>query len=308
MRENDNMEYDLEELLTAAIMLDKPIILVEGSDDIKLYENLLNNINKECDVYAIENVDSYSEGCDEVIRAIKDIQNKINENPHNERYILGIIDADVRPFRNEIPKIKGLFVLKYYSFESHFITRSNLKKLISEITCNGNKSISEELLDYCESDLEKRFKELYYYSLEALKNSVTNNYNSIVVYSDNAGMLYSNYHLSKIKAKKRTHDYFANKHSLKYNLISLKSIAKGKWLLFYYSSSILSKLKNLKDACKNKLIAPCQFCKKGNYNKCLRKLNGTYDVKQVQNKLLNIYDRDELKYIYDRFNLLGSYN
>ncbi len=302
------MNFDIEELLTTALIIDKPMIIVEGSDDIKVYENLVERLNREYDVYAIENINNYTEGCDEVIRAIKDLQQKINENDRNEKYILGIIDADVRLFRNSIPNLKGLLVLKYYSFESHFITRSNLKILIGEITNNGNKTISNEVLDYCESDLEQILKELYYYSLEALKNALIENYNSVIGYSDKPGLLYSGHHWTKIKKKKRNLDYFAKKHSLKYDLKTLKRISKGKWLVFYYSSSILNKLKTLKDACKDNKIPQCQFCKKSKHNKCLRKLNSSYNVDLIQKKLLNYYDNNELKYVNDRLLLLNSVN
>ncbi len=302
------MNYDIEELFTTAIMVDKPMIIVEGSDDIKVFENLVEQINREYDVYAIENINNYSEGCAQVIRAIEDLQLKINENDRNEKYILGIIDADVRRFRNSIPKLKGLFVLRYYSFESHFISRSNLKILVGEITNNGNKAISKEVLDYCESDLEHKLKELYYYSLEALKNALIKNYNSVIGYSDSPGLLYSGHHWTKIKKIKRNLDYFAKKYSLQYNLKTLKRISKGKWLVFYYSSSVFSRLKTLKDACKDNKIPQCQFCKKSNHNKCLRKLNSSYNVDFIQMKLLNHYDKSELKYVYDRLLLLNNMN
>lgn len=302
------MNYDIEELFTTAIMIDKPMLIVEGVDDIKIYENITERINREYDVYAIENIPNYSEGCEEVIRAINDLQTKINENEKNGKYILGIIDADVRHFKNSIPNMKELFVLKYYSIESHFISRSNLKVLIGELTYNGNKNISKEVLDYCESDLEKRLKELYYYSLDALKNAVVKNYISTIGYSDNPGLLYNGSKWPIIEKKKRNLDYFAKKFSLNYDLKNIKRITKGKWLLFYYSSSVLNKLITLKDACRDNKIPQCQYCKRGNYSKCLYKLNASYNVDLIQRKLLTYYDNNELKYIYDRLLLLGSAN
>lgn len=302
------MNYDIEELLTTAITIDKPMIIVEGSDDVKIYENIIEHIDRDYDVYAIENIKDYSEGCEEVIRAIADLQLKINESERNDKYILGIIDADVRQFRNTIPNLKCIFVLKYYSFESHFISRSNLKVMVGEVTNNGNTAISKEVLDYCESDLEKHFKELYYYSLESLKNALVVNYNSVIGYSASPGLLFSQHHWAAIKTKKRNLDYFAKKHTIKYDLKTLKRIAKGKWLLFYYSSSVLNRLKTLKDACKDNKLPQCQFCKCSNHNKCLRKLNSNYNVDLIQKKLSNYYDKNELKYIYDRLLLLNSIN
>ena len=99
------MKYDLAETLNAALMNQEPVVIVEGQDDIKFYDNiaLLNGL--VINVQPIENIEGYTEGCEKVIEAITEAQSLIKADIRLKRYIMGIIDKDARPFRNTLPTI-----------------------------------------------------------------------------------------------------------------------------------------------------------------------------------------------------------
>lgn len=134
------MRYDLVRLLNRAIQLNKPFLLVEGKDDPQIYDRIAEKADKQVDIFPVNMVEDYASGCDNVIKAIDKLQPKFDERPENEHLVLGIIDRDSRPYRplqeDEIDyrTLKSLFILKYYSIETYFATRNNLKKLIEKLT------------------------------------------------------------------------------------------------------------------------------------------------------------------------------
>ena len=124
------MQNDLEETVIVAFMCNLPVVIVEGQDDIKFYDNIatLNNIN--IDVRAIETVDGYAEGCEQVCDAMEEVQELIINDVRLKKYVMGIIDRDVRQYLNTVPEKNNLLVLKYYSYETHLITDKTIGRLI----------------------------------------------------------------------------------------------------------------------------------------------------------------------------------
>ena len=116
------MRYDLEETIIAGLMCNKPVVIVEGQDDIKFYDNIatLNDLN--VDICAVETIEGYSEGCEQVINAMAQAESLIHNDDSLKMYIMGIIDRDVRQYLNNVPEMENLLVLKYYSYETHLIT------------------------------------------------------------------------------------------------------------------------------------------------------------------------------------------
>ncbi len=128
------MKYDLFELLNVAITMNKSFLLVEGKDDKQIYARIAKKANKDFDIYLINSIEEYAEGCDSVIKALAKLQPKFLEREDNIQRVLGIIDRDSRSYRTlrsheiDYQSLKGLFVLKHYSIETYFATRTNLKK------------------------------------------------------------------------------------------------------------------------------------------------------------------------------------
>jgi len=301
------VKHDLEEWITEAIMSKTPLVIVEGKDDIQFYERLLIDIDKQAWVDAVENIEGFSEGCDEVVRCIESLQIKIEENLENIKYILGIIDKDAKYFRGELKPYTGLFVLKHYSYESHFTTRNNLKKLLSNLTYASDRLINKKTFDYIEQDLESVYKDLYYISLEALKNACVKDYKGEIGYKEKIGKLFAREFkcilLEKLYAKQKELDDFAKKYNISVN--DIKDIAKGKWLLYVYCNSVYERIKKLHEVCESGIIDKCQYCQAGNKNKCLWKPKATYQLGQIIVNIQSIIDENEVLYIKNRLSLLA---
>jgi hypothetical protein len=123
----------IDELFIEAIMTEVPCVLVEGIDDIEIYSQLSEQLEVKPEVYAIETVKGFTVGCEQVIKAI----NRLDELPPCEHaivdHMLGIIDKDVREFRNQLPQSEAILVLKYYSIESHFISSTVIEQLLAPV-------------------------------------------------------------------------------------------------------------------------------------------------------------------------------
>lgn len=307
--DNDNyeMETPLNELFVEAIMSESPLIIVEGIDDIAVYERIANHskIREDIQVIAIENIRDYDSGCDNVIKAITDLQDMIREKEENKKYILGIIDRDARFYRNDIPELEGLFILKYYSYESHFVGEQGLKFVLPIVTNSYEEMIDETVVTKLKDGLSREYEDLYYISLEALKNACDKYYNGKVCYKQKAGRILSEDSKKSIlnKLDKDGLDNFASERGItKY---SLKNIAKGKWLIFVYAKVILNNLINLHISCRNGKINQCQYCKVKKYDQCMFKLKKKFrNIGQIETLLLQSFDWNELEYIIDRVNLL----
>lgn len=176
------MQNDLEETVIAAFMCNQPVIIVEGQDDIKFYDNIatLNNIN--VDVCAIETVAGYTEGCEQVCDAMTEVQNLFVNDIRLKRYVMGIIDRDSRQYLNTLPVKDNLLVLKYYSYETHLITDKTIKKLIEQLTMVPGSMITQDVVDYLKQEFDSKADVLYYFSLEALKKMCEPSYQSDITY------------------------------------------------------------------------------------------------------------------------------
>lgn len=302
------LSYSIEEALVAAIMQEIPLVIVEGKDDVSIYKKLIEKIDKKIDVWPIGLIDGFSSGSKDVIKAIEEIQPKLNERSENLKYILGIIDKDIRDFRNEIPDINGLFVLKYYSIESHFATQLHVKKVISLMT-DGN--IDDSVLFYVENLLEYDYEELYYISLECLKNACVSGYQSITGYDEKNKKDTSDKNrrkliLNDILERQEQLDKFAE--DMKITRQKLKEIVKGKWLLSAFCNSMREIVFKLKNACKTDLITKCIYCYNNNRNNCQWKIKVNFEGSQIEQVVLNDLDLDELDYIIKELELLGFYD
>lgn len=302
------MKYDLEETITDAIMTATPAVIVEGRDDVQFYEQIATDSGKEITVYAVENFEEFDTGgCDSVITCIESLQNKINERPENINFVLGIIDKDARHFRNEIPNLLGLFVLHYYSIESHFVTRTNLKRLIADITYVSPGFIDGTTLDFIESGLVADYSDLFYISLEALKGACITDYTAIIGYKATSGKIAvhnsRSEYITEVYKKRAELDTFADQKNVA--LSDLKLVAKGKWLLHTFCFSVFGKIKDLSSVCSSGTIKSCQYCLCGRADQCLWKLRFGINYTHLVNTIWNYLDYDEIGYIQTKISSLG---
>ncbi len=304
------MENDLEETIIAAFMCKRPVVIVEGQDDIKFYDNIASLNNILIDVQAIEMIAEYSEGCKQVCNAMEEVSRIIQNDSRLKKYIIGIIDKDVREYLDEIPSCDNLLVLKYYSYETHLITDVTIKKLIEQLTMISESSITDDVIKVFKQSFTEVARKLYYFSLEALKKRFDNSYQANVGYGEKSGALIGNggeYKWRLIEEKINDLDQFASIHNITPD--NLKSIANGKWFLEAWCECLTKEVKELHKLC-GTAIPMCKYCSSGQKNKCLWRASSTFQREQIKSLLYTtqFIDVDEVKYISDymKENLAGQ--
>lgn len=206
------MKHDLDETILAAMMCHEPVAIVEGQDDVKFYANISSLENISVDVRAVETIDGYTEGCEHVIEAMNYANSLFQNDERLRKYVIGIIDRDVRQYRNILPVIDNLLILNYYSYETHLITDNTIKKIVEQLTKAPAKLINQEVIDYLKTDYNSQNNELYYFSLEALKGICDTSYQADINYGDKAGIVIGNsksYKWNLISPKKQMLDAYA---------------------------------------------------------------------------------------------------
>lgn len=297
--------YSIEEDIIAALMIKVPLILVEGRDDIKIYEKICSEIGKKANIQAIE-VIAGVEGCDHVINAINSIEVMISQNPNIRHFVLGIVDRDSRYYRQTLPDSECVFVLKYYSIESHFITNTHLNHLLRFTTCYP-KNQNKKSLKFLNEQFSLDFRYLYYASLDALKNACIDGYSGVFGYSTKTGIVLNDVRKrAQIELIKGELDIFAQSLGLEYSFETLLKICKGKWLLAYFSKQFHKYLPAFQEMCRDNKIDQCQFCKKGILNKCLYKPNASYQTSTIEEIIKNHTDHENFSYLKERLDLLGK--
>lgn len=314
-----NFKYDLNDIVAQAIMIKEAVILVEGKDDYQIYQRIVNQIKVTAKVYQINAFENYGPGCQSVIQAIHVLQPKFEEKSEINRIILGVIDRDVRPYRDlfnyeiDYTQLKGLFMLKYYSIETYFATPNNLARLIAKITRQTIKNIPTEAIQFSMTSWKNSLPTLYYICLEALKNACIPDYQSITNYNLTERKVCEekskNFLLNKILPKKQELDQFAKTKKLKTSDIQL--ICKGKWYLFNFIYRVAHQIQKLADACHTNKIPQCSSCKTGNFQDCLYSLKTSYkndSLRFLYYDILEFIDLEEKKDIVQAFSQLDLSN
>jgi len=120
---------DYDDFLAQLIMHDEPVVIVEGRNDVKLFENLLNSesviITAPDLIYNAEN----KKGA--VISAIIDINNasNISGTSKHQKYI-GIVDSDFNQLCGNCKNISNLFYTATHDIDVQIFISDALKKMI----------------------------------------------------------------------------------------------------------------------------------------------------------------------------------
>lgn len=298
----------INSLFSNSRLTNRALIIVEGKDDIQFYNRISSELCKTFKFRAIENIKNYTEGCDEIIKLTRDFQDKLNEEEINKKFFLSIIDNDARRFRiSDNLEMDGLFILKHYSYESHYYTIDNFKKLILDLTQTEFELLDHKVLNELDEEIKNQIVEnLYLPSLESLKNAVEQDYDNLIGYSTAAGEILNNSNLlRKLKKKEKILEQFSCELGLQKNYDNIKNIAKGKWILASYSKNAYQHINFLSEKCRKNEINQCQFCSIGKYEKCLYKLQLRLQEGPLIEMIRNIIDKNELAYIIQRFSELN---
>lgn len=298
------MAFRPEEILNAAIMSKVPVVIVEGHDDIPLYERIIEALEKECEVVASENLCGL-EGCEGVIRVINEIRG-CSGSISIEDFVLGIIDRDSRAYRGEMPGDPAILVLKHYSMESHFATEEVVRLVVCKVTGATGGLFDEQGAKAIFDIIKDRLKVLYLLSLEALKNACDSSYTSEFGYADKVREVLGRGYPSKFDgAKVNALNNFAGQVGVTDSWEDLLKICKGKWLLEIFIDELKAQLGELSTHCKSEMITKCQYCINNTFNKCLYKLNANYSSPILMQMALQEINQNSLSYIFEEINGLA---
>lgn len=290
---------EADELLNEAIMSETPILIVEGIDDIPVYEDVANSVDKVVEVYAAENIGDVSEGCRGVINCIENIR-CVSENFNIDPYVLGIVDRDSRPYRGETPVDSAILLLNWYSMESHFITNEATEFVIKTLTRATGKLLTDDLVVKVHNTIKEQLFNLFYISLESLKGACQAGYDSIIGYSMSIGEIKGRCLVEQVLQKQSELDSFASDLDICQSWDDLLKVCKGKWIFTEYCYQLKQQVNLLKDKCKTSEVEQCQFCLSEVFDKCLYKVKSTYNESQLQDLIMSHISTGSFDYVKTR--------
>lgn len=298
-----DLKLEADELLQAAIMGETLIIIVEGYDDIAIYERLAKSAGIDCEIFASENILTKIEGCSGVIKNYEIIEVSA-PTIKIDKYVLGIIDRDSRFYRGEMPQKDGILVLNYYSIESHFVNSEVMHEIITSITNATDTLCSTSDAIKIFERIKIRLGYLYYLSLEALRNACEPEYSSLAGYGDKVRALIGKSIPEAVTSKSSELDLFAAQFEITNQWEDLLLVCKGKWLLEMFLVEVISEIKELPANCRNGVITKCQYCIGQVVEKCLYKTGANYEWTHLS-ILCTKTAPSSLDYIVSRMRSLG---
>lgn len=288
------MKFKDYELINAGIMSETIYVVVEGIDDISMYDLILSGIDSSYEITPCELVDGFSAGGSEVERLIE----KLSLENDDLRFILGIVDKDVRDYRNEIKQDDSLLTLKVYSVESHFVNKESLAKVLRSLLKVDSSLVDSHLLEMFMAEFLDCANYLYLCSLESLQGAVDPDYNADFCYSLTHGKLHDELLREKIFAKKVALEKFAHSKQISLSLDSLKSISKGKWLLNEFANAVQGSIGILSTKC-GQMVTSCKYCTVDYNEKCLYRPRYTVSQSIIRSHALDAICEEEIAYIRD---------
>jgi hypothetical protein len=217
---------------------------------------------------------------------------------------MGIIDQDARYYRNEMPVLTSIFSLSTYSIESHFVSKFSIKPSIDRLTRISSRDEIDVNSIY--SAVEGNIVNIFYFSLDALKNAVDPTYQSVVGFSSKAGRRKDPNTVAALHSRKVDLDAFAANLHLTSDIVSMRTFVKGKWLLTAYSEELFNEIEQLVAKCKGLAIKQCSMCVLDNSAPCLYQLKDGFNKNSLYSSLKDFVDIPDFDYIRDAFKALAA--
>jgi len=293
------MAFEPDELLATAIMSKIPVIVVEGHDDVPIYERLAVSVNKDCEVFASENLVGV-EGCSGVIKTVESIR-ACSGDIAVEDYILGVIDRDVRPYRNECPTDPAILMLELYSIESHFVTTEAVQLIVRKVTGATAALFDEDDAEKVFNIVRNNLNYLYLLALEPLRKACESTYSADYGFRDKLKEILGRGYPNKLLENKAEQLYeFAEAKGISESWEAILEICKGKWVLSTFMEVLRAEIENLPVHCKSTIISQCQYCINETFNKCLYRLKAKYTAPILEELIIQEPDLKRLDYIKSR--------
>lgn len=297
-----DMQISLHQAVINAVMTKKPLLIVEGKDDLSIYHDLLNSNASKFNIKPIEHFKDCSPGCKEIETQVSIINENYGDGHKIYSFFRGVVDRDAKKFRNELHAKNGLTYLQSYSFENSFVTRKSILSTVKLLTSVSSEQLTLNITDKMLEQINNQFIDFYYICLEALKNAVVNDYQGLVGFSQGyERFLYDKKMIQLLELRKQDLDIFAKENGITSDcIINMKDYCKGKWHLKYFLSSIQDFINVLQECC-GQQIPICPYCEVHDYDRCLYKpsinMNIEHVIKAIKNNITNAdldYLRDEL--------------
>jgi hypothetical protein len=307
--------YSAIELLRQAIKEEIPVVIVEGPDDIKIYNKLAKETNKEVVVKAVEFIEG-GEGanCHAIFSIISknDFQSEIKKKD-NRQWLLGIIDGDTIEYkswmkRESIENIIGLYQLKLYSFESYFVSEHNLKHLLVTITRMGSMSkITDITINYFLKKFKPIEEMLFQISIDNLiflqNDKIKSSLDSMKI-----NEIINNPKVQiDLKERSKNINDFIETNNIDFEK-DKKKIIKGKKLFQTFYEIIRMELKAIPDNCRKISVDNCDYCSEDKKlrEKCLWKTTQYSNYDQFKPIVYLNTDNPEFNEIKNVINALGN--
>ncbi|MBW3527682.1 DUF4435 domain-containing protein [Shewanella sp. NKUCC05_KAH] len=303
----ESMKMDFHDAIKNAYMTKVPLIVVEGKDDLPVYISLLENKERRFNVKPVQFFKNSGSGCHEIERNIISINERYPQGHIVYNYFKGIVDRDVKEYRNELVERDGMFYLNSYSFENNFVTTKSIVNTVRLLTSLSSEQLDEALTEQAVKFINEQFVDFYYVVLEALRNAIEADYDGLVGFSEGYQELLIN-PVKKIElmGKRSDLDVFASKHGVSCDcILKMKHFCKGKWHLRYFLQSLINFTNSLHTICGKELVK-CPICESGRQDSCMYKKTTPLDVSGLIKVIKDNINNADLDYLRKEiFNLAG---
>lgn len=292
----------VNDLITIAKMSGTPYLIVEGVDDIPIYDKIKNLNSLDIEIYASKQLDGIEPGCKGVERAI-DILNATFTEGLATKYVLGVMDKDVKDFRNEIRSLQNIIYTPYYSMETHLVSNQIVLKIISNFIRSPEALIDRLIVEKFFIFFQEKSFDLYKISLDALKNSTQRNYPNIYSYSDSYQELKNKRKLELLNEINIPLGEFESSLNLNHSIEALKKICKGKWFLSFFCEILALYINTeLKNCNCDSERSPCSMCIIQNNTECLYKIKSDLAVNKdtIRTTLVAMSEHGDFSFLIQR--------
>ena len=247
----EDMQLSVHDAIKNAIMTRKPLVIVEGKDDLPIYVKLTKQINNNFNVKPIEYFKECVSGCYEIETKIEEINSLYSSNHTIYNMFIGIVDRDTREFRNTFKNLNGILYLDTYSFENSYVTKETLLNVVEHLTSVTENELNNNLSDTIINKINESSSTFYFTTLEALKNSVEVGYSGLLGFSDNYNKVLMNPNLlDELNNKKIYLEEFARYNNITNTcILTMHRFCKGKWHLSYFVNAICKHTKDIHNYC-----------------------------------------------------------
>ncbi len=294
----------VNDLISIAKMSGTPYIIVEGVDDIPIYDKIKNSRFLNVEIYASRQLDGIEPGCRGVERVIDTLNENFTEDLAS-KYVLGIMDKDVKDFRNEIKILKNLLYTEYYSMETHLISDIIVLKIISNFIRSPENLIDNGIIEKFWEFFKSKSFDLYNISLDSLKNSVEQDYSNLYSYSNSYQELKNRAKLILLNNIKDDLKTFGSLNDLNHSIEVLKKISKGKWFLSFFSETLADYIKSEINDCNSDTNRnTCSMCIIQNHTECLYKLKSDLPVNKdtIRTTLIAVSEYGDFEFLINKIN------